>query len=346
MPYEYLKKIGAEYGAEKGLESADRRQFLKDVEAQIQGKLAMIKAFEAASAGGPKVASGIPPFGTAGRVKDLVKFHMQQQDNTIALNKLNGELVWLRQWIFRQGASLSADGKVRWASSFRTVQYDADLERRNMSRVQFRGGLLYMPNGKLLDTRNMVTAHSGPGFAIFVMSAEGHIHAGSHAVGHRHHSSFLAGGDVAGAGELKVLDGRLLWISNKSGHYQPDLFMLLQVIQELKTAGVPLNFRIREYPSKKEHPTLDSFLAGNLMDDVSYRYHRLSDKYGAETWFRYLLAVGLMWSAENRCFVLLNPPYGFADFDQVVNFVTSQGLVPHCWERSGELKVNSAAGAA
>lgn len=55
-----------------------------------------------------------------------------------------------------------------------------------------------------------------------------------------HHSSFLAGGDVAGAGELVVENGELTLITDQSGHYQPTQAMTAQVVQHLRSLGVPI----------------------------------------------------------------------------------------------------------
>lgn len=56
-----------------------------------------------------------------------------------------------------------------------------------------------------------------------------------------HHSSFLAGGDVAGAGEMKVHEGRLSMISNASGHYRPGSRQVTQTLNQLKASGAPID---------------------------------------------------------------------------------------------------------
>ena len=50
----------------------------------------------------------------------------------------------------------------------------------------------------------------------------------------------MAGGDVASAGEMKVVGGQLKAISNKSGHYQPQDEHMVNVLQELAAMGVQL----------------------------------------------------------------------------------------------------------
>ena len=132
--------------------------------------------------------------------------------------------------------------KIDWGISSRTVVYDRDISQ-DLTRVRFTGGLLYMDDAftKPLDTKNMVTHFSGPGFAIYVMSEQGNLHVGSHSVGFRHHSTLLAGSNVAGAGEVQVDKGKLVWISNKSGHYAPSAPHFLQVLHQLQKKGVDLS---------------------------------------------------------------------------------------------------------
>ncbi len=90
------------------------------------------------------------------------------------------------------------------------------------------------------DTNGMFSKFMGSGYAIFVMDKSGRIYAGQHKIGLFHHSSFLAGGDVAGGGEMKVEAGTLKAITNKSGHYWPRAEEMVQVFDELHSRGVDL----------------------------------------------------------------------------------------------------------
>jgi hypothetical protein len=79
----------------------------------------------------------------------------------------------------------------------------------------------------------------GASNAIFVMDEQGNIYASKvHAPGEFHHSSFLAGEPVAAAGEIRVTNGALEFISDRSGHYQPPPIHLEQAIDVLKDKGV------------------------------------------------------------------------------------------------------------
>ena len=90
------------------------------------------------------------------------------------------------------------------------------------------------------DTNGMFSKFMGSGYAIFVMDKSGRIYAGQHKIGLFHHSSFLAGGDVAGGGEMKVEAGTLKAITNKSGHYWPRAEEMVQVFDEFHSRGVDL----------------------------------------------------------------------------------------------------------
>jgi hypothetical protein len=90
---------------------------------------------------------------------------------------------------------------------------------------------LYTKNGKLFDT-----AFAGEGKiitqkAIFVMDKEGRIFATNAPERfYFHHSSFLGGGEVAAAGEIKVSQGVIEFISKQR---EKTLMKILQIIIQL-----------------------------------------------------------------------------------------------------------------
>ena len=63
----------------------------------------------------------------------------------------------------------------------------------------------------------------------------------SHIKDRFHHSSIFAGEPVHFGGEIKVSQGRIEWISNKSGHYQPGLAETYAVLEFLHDRGCNLN---------------------------------------------------------------------------------------------------------
>jgi|GEM_PF-6305294 hypothetical protein len=82
---------------------------------------------------------------------------------------------------------------------------------------------------------------SEAGSALYVMSSRGDIYSGSDEVYWRHHSSFLAGADVAAAGMIKVTNGQIEWVSNSSGHYEPEPKFLNNILDLLEKNNVDLS---------------------------------------------------------------------------------------------------------
>ncbi|MFI5342805.1 MAG: hypothetical protein ACHQUC_01155 [Chlamydiales bacterium] len=92
-------------------------------------------------------------------------------------------------------------------------------------------------NGSDRNTRQLKYKE---GVAMYVMGPDQTLYATSQIVNEKHHSSFMAGGAVIGAGECKVVDGKLTMISNKSGHYKPSKENMLDVLRVLHKQKVPL----------------------------------------------------------------------------------------------------------
>jgi len=127
-------------------------------------------------------------------------------------------------------------GNSVWGGS--RVKYLTDAERAAY-KLDFKDGKIYDANGRLFDTSAASSAHSGGGNAIFVMDANGQIYASkTQVVGEFHHSSLAAGQPVAAAGELRVEQGVLKGISDKSGHYRPTSDMTDQALNVLESRGI------------------------------------------------------------------------------------------------------------
>ncbi len=128
----------------------------------------------------------------------------------------------------------------------KTVHYMSDAER-DAHRLVVRDGKLYRSDGSPFDTTSAATHHSGGGRAMYVMDGEGNIYASNiQTVGELHHSSFLGGANVAGAGEIKVENGVLKVISRKSGHYIPEDVHQQQVLNVLGLRGMDTSRVIQE----------------------------------------------------------------------------------------------------
>jgi hypothetical protein len=78
-------------------------------------------------------------------------------------------------------------------------------------------------------------------YAIFVLNAEGHLFSGHNIPGVHHSYLYKEGGfgkDVAMAGDLSVKNGKITYISNTSGHYQPNRDQLVLALHYLHKLGV------------------------------------------------------------------------------------------------------------
>lgn len=292
MHFKVLSEIGHHYLNEEGTEGV-RRGALGALETRLQ--LAYGASDRARTyAYTRQVATGLP---REGRVRALAAFHLAQQDRYGALERANAEVIRVRQWLHRQHCTVTPGGRIQWLKSARVVVYDREARARDLTRVRVQGGRLFTADNRPLDTGRMVTHFSGPGYAIYVMSWEGHLYVSSHSVGYRHHSSLLAGGLVSGAGELKVTDGRIVLLSNKSGHYRPDSFHLLQVLHALFVQGVPLNFQIAELTKtgERRHANIVGFLLANGFDDATMDTMQILHGYGHHITPQFLLDNQLAW---------------------------------------------------
>ncbi len=110
--------------------------------------------------------------------------------------------------------------------------------------------VLHVRQGKLTDaTGKVLDAQLGEdgtdergGFCIYAMAPDGTIYVSfDHKQGTFHHSSLVAGQPVAGAGDMTVIDGEVLELSNSSGHYRPPPRSLKQVQARLEEMGLKLD---------------------------------------------------------------------------------------------------------
>ena len=101
---------------------------------------------------------------------------------------------------------------------------------------------IYGADNKPFDTRSSKVFDGGNGRAIFVMNADGEIFASKSQIrGEFHHSSLAGGQPVAAAGELVIENGRLVEITNRSGHYRPEVDFTNQALASFQNQGVNLS---------------------------------------------------------------------------------------------------------
>lgn len=264
-----LVQIDPHYVGEVGT-SGDRSLALQALENRLRQAFAAARGHQLAGRS-PQVAEVT---GGAGRVRQLAAWHSGQMD--AARDKVQGDLnqavIRLRTWLSRQGAWFGPDGSVLWPQTMRyRVIYDHDMARQAATKVTISGGLLIDAKRRPIDTAGYVTHFSGPGKAIYVMSATGNLHLNSHSVGHYHHSSLLAGIPVACAGEIEIKNGRIVWLSHKSGHYKPAREQLLQVLAMLQRRGVDLSFALSAFNNGtwQRFPSVEAYMLSERLDDAS-----------------------------------------------------------------------------
>jgi hypothetical protein len=132
---------------------------------------------------------------------------------------------------------------------FRTPVHYMDEVEREQSRlfVDGEGRLRSAADGSLFDTTGGGTVRSS-GRAIFVMDGNGNLYATmDQQVGHIHHSSLLGGADVAGAGEIRVEGGRLVDMTDQSGHYQPTAETNDRALDALRSQGLQPSDGFKQY---------------------------------------------------------------------------------------------------
>jgi hypothetical protein len=235
-----------------------------------------------------------PRAGGAGYVASRAKVFedlARQQE----IPKLEEDIRQLKQQIKQRGFDYAADGTVtRGPKSF--VHYDYTLERKNLRRVNIENHLLRWDkdnrqvahsagtsnlDNSLVDTTALpVNALGNAGAAIYVLSAEAHLHISAQLEDVRHHSSFLAGGNIACGGEIRVTQGNITWMSNNSGHYLPNVKHFLQVLHFLHKKGANMNFQVENVVDSRGNynpgnpQTIDQMMDGlGLSRDYDEVYH-------------------------------------------------------------------------
>lgn len=103
-----------------------------------------------------------------------------------------------------------------------------DHEQRESYHVGFVDGRAYGWNGELMDGKQPL---------IYVLGKDGEFYANTPEYGEFHHSSFFAGDEVYGAGEIRFENGIIAQINNSSGHYKITRKQFNLTIERLKEMG-------------------------------------------------------------------------------------------------------------
>jgi hypothetical protein len=87
------------------------------------------------------------------------------------------------------------------------------LNQRQADQVFFRDGLLTTPEGLPLNRDGMYVMNLDGSFVVRKVAAHDFLHL--------HHPSLSGGDSVYCAGEIKIENGIITHIDNRSGHYRP-----------------------------------------------------------------------------------------------------------------------------
>lgn len=186
-----------------------------------------------ATPSGPTVAPPKTSTATPAKVHDIRGFN---EGGTLKTTEMRpefhgedvpGNQVWEGTHV---GYYRTAAERAPYKLEVREVNVGGKLEKR-----------LFDAEGQPFDTRS-ARVHSGASAAIFVMNARGEIFASRHQeAGMFHHSTLAGGSPVAAAGELTVIDGKVVSISDASGHYKPTEDFTEQAISTLRGQGLELS---------------------------------------------------------------------------------------------------------
>lgn len=223
-------------------------EFLSEVNAAPESKLTELtllklkRAFIAAAKIGKGLAS-LEKQGIAGRIlheyywmealtdshffgADIRKyFYLWEQSNSP-----NSFRKWFRE--FRQ--------KIKLINPLSEVTYLSPEKKENF-QLSIVNGQLIASDGSLFITKQYSSHFGRENSAMFVISSGGALYAGTQILSKMHHTSFVNGEAILGAGVIKTDDnGTIIEITDESGHYRPDAKTNLETLRYFKKQGVNL----------------------------------------------------------------------------------------------------------
>ncbi len=134
-------------------------------------------------------------------------------------------------------------GEEAGGGHYGTVIRYLDQAERAEHVLVVKEGLLYDSRGRRLDPQVDESGNEErSGFAIYVMTGDGTVYVSfDHKQGSFHHSSLVGGAPTACAGDMTVVEGELLELSNSSGHYRPPAKCLDAVSTVLTEKGLDMS---------------------------------------------------------------------------------------------------------
>lgn len=221
--------------------------YLENIE---YGHLTPLQKFQRAARNAAKIGKGLVEMkkrGVKGKVlyeeywiEALGREHQagyKQKDKFKEWEKSETELSYFEWEQLNYGnKEIEKSQSVTYLTPTERVKYEISFSQSSRSK-----NLRLLRNGEPFSTENE-TSRSKKGTAIFVISAEDKLYSGSSILGQFHHSSFLAGEAISGAGEIRTnQDGEIVWISDKSGHYRSGKNETINILNYFNKKGVDLS---------------------------------------------------------------------------------------------------------
>lgn len=141
----------------------------------------------------------------------------------------------------QEDANAVAAGMMQW--------YQTDFARQ-LFKLSFRAGKANKwsyEGGAGKGTLNLYDTDAARdnienGGSLYVMDHRGRIYvSGREGEQALKHSSFMAGGATQAAGTMRIERGAVKWFSGRSGHYQPTVFQMVNMIERLRTYAVDIS---------------------------------------------------------------------------------------------------------
>jgi hypothetical protein len=266
-------KVNDFFADEKGKVSPHRAPERQDRYEELEKLIEAANANRAADSR-PQTAGTDGMKNLKAKMRENKEFFVEQSDAERARRQkeLDDAVLVLRSFLTSQKMWMTRHGVIDPPNAPAvTVAYDNEL-KQDFTRVEFdAGGKLVSAVGrKPIDTRQMSSAFSEMGTAIYVMSQQRNLHIHSQVIGQYHHSSLLGGARVFGAGEIKVENGTIKLLTNKSGHYRPSQESLYCVLSMLQQNNSPLDFSITELAAatdERKYGSVEEFMKANYKDD-------------------------------------------------------------------------------
>ena len=134
---------------------------------------------------------------------------------------------------------------------------------RKEFEVALVGGKVFSADAPL-DT-SLIPTDKEKGLAIYVIGCDFKMYIGPYKLGRFHHSSFLSGAPVLGAGEIRTdKEGTILEMTTRSGHYKPLPSQFFNTFDFLEAHGVDLAkvglTEVGAGGSITKHPSISEFI--------------------------------------------------------------------------------------